>query len=114
MTVTSPTRPRRLARAVTVDLSLCKACGICRAICPRDVFGVDEFGYPVVVRPNDCSVCFACEWHCPDFAIEVDYEDLPRSGGTGRTAVSSPATVGAALGERRDVSAEAYCSEEDH
>jgi 2-oxoglutarate ferredoxin oxidoreductase subunit delta len=114
MTATSPTRPRRLVRAVAADLSLCKACGICRAICPRDVFALDEFGYPVVARPNDCTVCFACEWHCPDFAIELDYDDVPRSAGSGRTGVSSPAAVGAALGERRKVSAEAYCGEEDH
>ena len=103
MTATSPTRPRRLAKAITVDLGLCKACGICRAICPRDVFAADEFGYPAVARPNDCSVCFACEWHCPDFAIAVDYEDVPRSAASRRTAVSSRAAVGAALGERRNV-----------
>lgn len=79
MTAASPTRLRRQVRAVTVDFSLCKARGICRAICPRDVFGVDESGYPVVVRRNDCSVCLACEWHSPDSAIEIDYEDVPRS-----------------------------------
>jgi 2-oxoglutarate ferredoxin oxidoreductase subunit delta len=108
-----PARVRRLPAAITVNLSLCKACGICRAVCPRDVFGVDEGGYPVVARPNDCSVCFACEWHCPDFAIEVEFEEVPRSDKSRRTTVGSPAVVGAALGERRNVSAEPCCGGED-
>lgn len=73
-----PTRARRLPAGVTVDLTLCKACGICRSICSRGVLVVDERGYPVVAQPNDCTVCFACEWHCPDFAIEVGYLDVPR------------------------------------
>jgi len=70
---------RRTATAITVDLTLCKACGICRALCPRDVFDTDERGYPIVARPADCTVCFACEWHCPDFAIEITYADAPRA-----------------------------------
>ena len=64
--------PARKARAtVLVDLDLCKACGICIALCPAKVFERDEAGQPVVARPEDCIVCRLCEWHCPDFAIEV-------------------------------------------
>lgn len=60
------------ARAeVVVDLELCKACGICAALCPRHVFDCDAEGRAVVARLDDCTVCRICEWHCPDFAIEV-------------------------------------------
>ena len=113
MKATSPTKPRRSAKAITVDVSLCKACGICRAICPCDVFEVDEFGLPVAARPSDCSVCLACEWHCPDLAIQVDYDDVPRTAGLRRTAVSSLTAVGASLGARGNSSAESYCAGED-
>ncbi len=62
----------RAARAeVVVDLELCKACGICVALCPTRVFERDAEGRAVVARPGDCTACRICEWHCPDFAIEV-------------------------------------------
>jgi 2-oxoglutarate ferredoxin oxidoreductase subunit delta len=58
-------------RVVALDLDLCKACGICIALCPARVFDADELGNPVVARPDDCTSCLLCEFHCPDFAIEV-------------------------------------------
>lgn len=62
----------RKARAdVLVDLGLCKACGICIALCPTQVFDRDAEGRAVVARLDDCTACRLCEWHCPDFAIEV-------------------------------------------
>jgi len=112
MTVAPPAKLRRLATAVTIDLSLCKVCGICRAICPRDVFGADELGSPTVARPNACSVCFACEWHCPDFAIVVDYEDVPRSTSPRHTAASPSTVDAAAAGKRRTVGAGPSCGED--
>ena len=56
---------------VQLDLGLCKACGICIALCPDKVFDRDDLGYPVLARPEECSQCLICELHCPDFAIEV-------------------------------------------
>lgn len=56
---------------IAIDLTTCKSCGICVGVCPRDVFDTDERGNPVVARPNDCTACLLCEWHCPDFAVEV-------------------------------------------
>jgi 2-oxoglutarate ferredoxin oxidoreductase subunit delta len=56
---------------VVVDLELCKACGICIALCPTKVFDADDGGRAVAARLEDCTVCRLCEWHCPDFAIEV-------------------------------------------
>ena len=68
-------RPGRKVKAtVLVDLDLCKACGICIALCPTKVFDRDAAGQAVVARQADCTACRLCEWHCPDFAIEVRAE----------------------------------------
>jgi len=56
---------------VTLELELCKACGVCIELCPDEVFDRDKLGYPVLARPEDCSLCLLCELHCPDFALEV-------------------------------------------
>jgi 2-oxoglutarate ferredoxin oxidoreductase subunit delta len=61
----------RAPEAVVVDLSLCKSCGICVELCPKDVFDTDDLGRPVVARLADCTSCTFCERHCPDFAIDV-------------------------------------------
>jgi|Deesub1362B_J571_1020462.scaffolds.fasta_scaffold00051_41 2-oxoglutarate ferredoxin oxidoreductase subunit delta len=53
--------------AVIVDLRLCKKCGICSFICPKDVFSSEGS----VVNKEKCSGCRLCELYCPDFAIEV-------------------------------------------
>jgi 2-oxoglutarate ferredoxin oxidoreductase subunit delta len=64
-------RVREEEAPVRLDLSLCKACGICIDLCPENVFDATEMGEAVVARPGDCSLCLLCELHCPDFAIEV-------------------------------------------
>lgn len=49
----------------------CKSCGICAALCPKQVLGRNDEGGPVVVDPDACIGCGWCELHCPDFAISV-------------------------------------------
>ncbi len=49
----------------------CKACGLCVAFCPREVYGRDELGRPQVVNGEACIGCRFCEYHCPDFAITI-------------------------------------------
>jgi len=71
MTAASKTRPVTADSKVTVDLELCKACGICINLCPEGVFDADDQAMPVIARPDDCTACLLCELHCPDFAIEV-------------------------------------------
>jgi 2-oxoglutarate ferredoxin oxidoreductase subunit delta len=70
---------------VTVDLDLCKACGICISLCPTKVFDRDDAGQAVVARLQDCTACRLCEWHCPDFAIEVLVERSTAPSGVAST-----------------------------
>lgn len=72
---------------IHVDLDLCKACGICIKLCPTTVFDADADGQAVPARQEDCALCRLCEWHCPDFAIEV-------------IALEAGSRAGAAAGEK--------------
>lgn len=56
---------------ISLNLGLCKACGICVALCPQHVYDRDDLGYPVIARGESCIQCLRCELHCPDFAIEI-------------------------------------------
>jgi 2-oxoglutarate ferredoxin oxidoreductase subunit delta len=55
----------------TVYANWCKSCGICIALCPKNVYDKNETGGPVVARPDECIGCRVCEVHCPDFAISI-------------------------------------------
>ncbi len=53
-------------------------CGICRYVCPKNVFDTgetaNEKGYypPKLVDEETCSGCENCMIFCPDMAIIVD------------------------------------------
>jgi len=66
-------KSRRKKREVRIDIyqAWCKACGICVAFCPENVFTKGEDDYPQVAHPEACIECGWCEIHCPDFAITV-------------------------------------------
>ncbi|MEW6350196.1 MAG: ferredoxin family protein [Thermodesulfobacteriota bacterium] len=68
----------------------CKKCGNCVEFCPKGVWESDEWGYPHVARPEECTLCRLCEKLCPDFAITV-----------GEKTPSAAATRPAALPPRR-------------
>ncbi len=87
---------------ISVDLSLCKACGICVALCSRNVFDRDPLGYPIVARPEQCTGCMLCDWHCPDLAIEVSRGDALAAAAEGDQEAQPGAGAAAALAAERE------------
>lgn len=57
-----------------INLAWCKACNICIAFCPKDVFEPDRDGKPIQARAENCTQCTICWVHCPDFAIISNYK----------------------------------------
>lgn len=57
---------------ITVSEKRCKQCGICSALCPRQVFTQEIGQIPVVAHLDQCIGCRLCEMRCPDFAIDVE------------------------------------------
>lgn len=60
---------------ITINSKWCKKCTICAALCPKNVFDVDEDGRPTPARLEDCIGCGLCEMRCPDFAVTVVKEE---------------------------------------
>ena len=53
----------------------CKKCGICAAVCPKDVFNFIEGEIPVIAHPEKCIACQLCVYICPDVAITLEKEN---------------------------------------
>jgi adenylylsulfate reductase subunit B len=73
-----------------IDKNKCSACGLCRDICPTDVFAAPPKGEPPVIRyPEECWHCNACGLDCPEEAISLRFPlptmmlfvDAPGKGG---------------------------------
>jgi 2-oxoglutarate ferredoxin oxidoreductase subunit delta len=90
--VTGDDRPRCSAGPISLDLGLCKACGICVVLCPRRVFDRDDLGYPGIVRHEDCTQCLICELHCPDFAIAIERRVRAKTATAASADPCDPAT----------------------
>lgn len=54
-----------------INRDWCKGCGICVALCPKQVLELDRHDKVVAARPKDCICCRLCEIRCPDLAIEI-------------------------------------------
>lgn len=58
---------------------LCNGCGVCVENCQMDVFRIDEkTGKAKLIYPEDCVVCYACEFHCPEDAITLTPEAVTK------------------------------------
>ena len=73
---------------ISINDKLCKGadgCGICLALCPKDVFKIAErltargIRLPVVEKVTACTKCENCVIYCPDMAIVVKLEDMPEA-----------------------------------
>lgn len=62
---------------IEIIVERCKGCGVCIAICQRNVLeeangkNKNEHHPPIVKNAQQCTGCGMCEMFCPDFAIFV-------------------------------------------
>ena len=60
-----------------IEEKLCKGCGLCVSVCPKNVLEiskkVNSKGYfpAFQARPEDCITCALCCTMCPDVAITI-------------------------------------------
>ena len=59
-------------RQIKLNPKLCKGCGICVGLCPKEVFDTDIEGRPIAARMDACIGCKLCVLRCPDFALEME------------------------------------------
>lgn len=67
--MSSPTKSK--LESININAEWCKRCGICVAVCPKNVFDADPEGVVSVPRLDDCILCELCERICPDLAITL-------------------------------------------
>ncbi len=64
-----------------IEENLCKGCGLCVSVCPKQVLEISKNinvkGYfpAYQARPEDCITCALCCTMCPDAAITITQTD---------------------------------------
>jgi len=80
---------------ISIDENLCKGadgCGICLALCPKDVFKIAErltargIRLPVVDKIAVCTKCDNCVIYCPDMAVVVRLDEVPEAAAARQAA----------------------------
>lgn len=68
-----------MAGRIKIDVQLCKGCGLCIGVCPKNSIVVSENtnrkGFLVVDQKGPCTGCSLCAVMCPEAAIEVYRDD---------------------------------------
>jgi NAD-dependent dihydropyrimidine dehydrogenase PreA subunit len=60
-----------LENTLVYDPALCNGCGVCAEVCPHAAFEMDG-RLAVLVRPEVCMECGACQLNCITGAIHVE------------------------------------------
>ena len=60
-----------LVPRIEVNPAACTGCNVCVDVCPTDVLRLDAHVRAYAAWPDDCQVCFLCEFDCPYEAIRV-------------------------------------------
>ena len=59
-------------RKLVLTVGWCKACGICMAMCPRQVLGAEPVTRAVKrIAADRCNGCGLCELVCPDYVFTL-------------------------------------------
>lgn len=56
---------------IKLDQGKCTGCGICKIVCPHNVFEINNMK-AYLTRRNNCIECGACDINCPVNAIDVE------------------------------------------
>lgn len=82
---------------ISINENLCKGadgCGICLALCPKDVFTIAKrltargIRLPTVEKITACTNCGNCMIYCPDMAIVVRLDEVPEAAAAAQRAAA--------------------------
>ena len=87
-----------MAGKVSIDSERCKGCGLCVAVCPKQIIVIskksNKKGYfPAETDSSECTGCAACAIICPDAVIEVHRDNTTRIVETSDSGKSNKSTM---------------------
>lgn len=56
---------------IKIEEKWCKGCGLCIAICKKNVLELNEQSKCFVLSQDNCIGCRQCDYICPDMAVTV-------------------------------------------